>query len=888
MESIKIRGARTHNLKNIDVDIALNRITCIKGPSGSGKSSLAFHTLYNESRRRYLNSMPGCLKFFSERPLQADVDEISPVLPIFALRQSNPIMTSRQCVMDVIGLLEKLQKLFYFLSNQYCPQHHLAYVDGMPAMQIGRAGKNRKWREGSIVHILIANEDYRVIYGTQTHPARSLAEDKGGDCGAKSSIRSFEQSDNKYELMRFRWGRLQALDRKHDEFLKLRNGQKIFLYHPEDSSLLTMNYSQEQLCPKCAKSPLKKRLEHYSPYNALGACPDCSGHGAILVHDEQKIFPNLNLSLSQGATRIFDYKRIKSFKKSFIQELIHHGYSDQVPLKKFSPKLWHAIRHGGEHFCGLEGILKHLERKRYKKDVRVLLRNLRQEKTCGTCVGARVIEEARYSKISYGKQQISFSDVLHGQLRDLAKTLVTMVEELEDIDSYVASLLKSMMNSLRTAVRVGLGDLPLLKKAKALTPGEYQRLLMVKYLSFEGEGSLFIFDEPSLGLSEREQKRLFREIIRLRNQGNTILIIEHAKIFHQLSDEIIEMGHGAGPEGGKIIYQGAVTPGMAAQAASGQAKDYSQPLEPLNFVKRRPTSWIIIKDLQYEHYQRPQVRVPLDCLTQVIGESGSGKTQVMIRAFPYIINNYIRELDHNPTATNLSWKSVCVEGEIRAVHLINANLGNVTRRSTVGSFLGISPEVRKYYASLKVSKMLGLRPGHFSPRSALGQCPSCGGKGFHLIDMAYLENLELPCEDCGGRGLQPRYAEISDQRYSAFEAFTLPMKEVMGHLKLTAKYLRVWQHLQLLNLDYLSLARPLNSLSGGERQRIGLLACLTKKIHHSLLIFEHLSFGLSERELGKLAIFLRQLCHHSNAIVVVDNHCLFNQVSDYVIDFNQP
>ena len=872
MAFIKVRGARVHNLKDIDIDIPINKITCICGPSGSGKSSLAFHTLYNESKRRYLNSMSDSLKFFSERPLRVDVDEVTPVLPAFALAQLNPIMTSRSCVMDVMGLLEKLQKLFYFLGEQSCPLHHRAYENLMPSTQIKRALHQKKLKESDAVHLLIPQKDYQEVYGDNVFPARSF-HSKENKITPFSPMPPEKENNDFYEILRFKYASVASLDKKHEEFLKLKENQKLILYSKNFKRPIPLKYSKKKSCPECGKVPLTKRFEHYSPYNALGACPKCSGHGATLIYDEEKIFPNMNLSMAQGATHIFNYKRLSSFKKNFIKEIKEHGASKNIPLKKFNKKTWQAIRHGGNHFLGLDGIFKHLESKRYKKDVRILLRNLQKEEKCHVCEGTRILEDARDTRIVGTSEVplISFGELLCGSLNDLAKTLIHIVKEVKIDNSHIASLLKSMISSLRVAIRIGLGNLPLLKKSKHLTPGEYQRLLMVKYLSYEGSGSLFIFDEPSLGLSQKEQHKLFEEIIKLRDQGNTILIVEHTHLFYELSDEIIEMGQGSGFEGGKVIYQGVSKAVKRVRTVS-------------SLRKKKPSSWIIINDLKYESYQKQKIQIPFHCLTQVRGDSSSGKVQLIVKALPNIIKNHLYDISIRKTP--YSCKSLVIQSNLQGVYCMNPHLGKVTGRSTVGSFLGISPEVRKYYARLPLSKILDLKPGHFSINSSLGKCPACEGKGAKMIDMVYLEDIRISCEDCQGMGLKSQYAHISDGQLTSQEAFSLPMKKVIGRLKLTPKYHRIWQYVQLLNLDYLSLSRTLNSLSGGERQRINLLSYLTQNIQNSLLIFENLSFGLSEKELDQLTLLLRQICEHSNSIIIVDDHDLFHQASDYSIDFS--
>ena len=871
MDFIKVRGARTHNLKNIDVDIPINKITCLKGPSGSGKSSLAFHTLYSESKRLYINSMSDSFKFFSDTPLKADVDEINPVLPAFALPQVNPIMSSRSCVMDTIGLLEKLQKFFYLLGEQCCPIHHEPYQNLSPSVQCGRILSREKIKEDDIIHIFVSMDDYYQVYGEYSFPLRSLnSKDK------VPVIRSFIEGDDLYEVFRFKFKNLKSLDEKIVELVGLKENQEILLFSRGFKNIIKFCYSKEKSCIHCGRSSSPNNVQQFSPYNALGACPECSGHGAILVYNKDKIFPNLNLSVSEGAVPIFKYKRLAPYKKNFIKQVKEMGYSVKSPLDEFSADVWDVIYRGGDYFIGLDNIFKDLKKKRYKKDVRILLRSLQKEKICKVCCGARVKENARFTGILSGKKYIFYDQITRSSLRDMAKYFLDIFEmNLPKINknSHLKTLLKSMISSLKIALRIGLGHLSLLEKTKNLMTGEYQRLLMVKYLSYEGSGSFFIFDEPSLGLSKNEQKRLFREMVRLREQGNTILIVEHVNFFHEQSDEIIEMGPAAGSEGGEIIWQG-----KACSHALQKKEEFIS-----SFKKRKPSSWIILSGLRYKSFERKEIKIPIHCLTQIKGDSSSGVVSLMARAFPDIIRDNINGT--NRIEVPYFYHSLSLGDFNGDVISINSNMGRVTRRSTVGSFLGISPEVRKYYANLKISKKLGLKSGHFSTNSLLGKCPTCDGQGVKIIDMVYLEDIQIICEDCHGKGLQSEFAMIDDGELTSYRAFSLPMRNIIKRLKLTPKYYRIWEYIKILNLDYLSLSRPLNSLSGGERQRINFLTYLSNNIQNSLLIFENLSFGLSDPDLAKLMVLLRHLCDRANSLVIIDNHDQLSYVSEKIIKF---
>lgn len=862
-EAIKIRGARVHNLKNVDIDIPINQITCLKGPSGSGKSSLAFHTIYSESKRRFLNSMPDSFRFFSDRPLKADVDDIYPVLPVFALAQANPVLSSRSNVMDVMGATEKLQKIFFFEGVQTCSEHKIPYeemelgeiVDGLLGDQV--------LDEKLALHFLIKKDDYINLFEGQALPSRSLNEED-------FIIQSLKTSDEFFEILRIRYKNLDSLDKRLKEIPEIKNGQKLYIFHEGlKKKLIEFDFSRIKACPTCGEASVDHKLEYFSPYNALGACDTCSGHGAILVPNEKKIFSDMNLSIEQGAIEIFNYKRIAPYKKHLIADFKAAGVRPYTPLKDLNENAMNILKQGGRNFPGIDGIFAYLERKKYKKHIRILLRRLQTEEKCHECDGSRVCADAANTIIELGGKYFFYKDVLNYTVDELSYFLIDLVKKRKDFNSYVKNLLKTVLSSLKTAHSIGLGNLRLLKKTKKLSPGEYQRLLMVKYLSYEGSGSLFIFDEPSLGLSDQEQAKLFSGIKELRDQGNTVLIVEHSEYFHYQSDMVIEMGEGAGHKGGNVIF-------------TGKVRKKKQTFHLDLPKKRKPNSWIKVKDLIFEDRICKNIKFPIDGISQVIGESSSGKTNFIVNALPTLISD---EINHKKSIHDFSAKELILDDMFEDVIVINSNMGNVTSRSTVGSFLGFSPELRKHFAKLEVSQKLGLEKGHFSTNSDLGKCQTCGGTGKHIVEMVYLEDIELVCEDCKGKGLKPEIANIFDGRLSVWESFSRPMDDVIPFLKLTPKWKRIWDYVKILNLNYLSLNRRLNSLSGGERQRINLLGYLTKQIRGHVLVFENLSFGLSTKELERLCQFLRRLCDTGNTIIIVDNHPIFREISEQVVNF---
>ena len=425
---------------------------------------------------------------------------------------------------------------------------------------------------------------------------------------------------------------------------------------------------------------------------------------------------------------------------------------------------------------------------------------------------------------------------------------------------------QKIIQILETALSLGLGHLKLLRKAKSLSAGEYQRLLLLKYLSYEGTGALFVFDEPSLGLADDQLKALLLGFKSLIQQGNTIIIVDHNKFFHAKADYLIKLGPGAGEKGGEVIFQ-------------GKRKDYKkekaiQTLSPLTVQSRGVLS---LKSPEIYGDKYSDISIKLNQINLVKGASGSGKTSLYIK----ILANELSKINHDKylSPNRGVFKKINGDTIFENVIVVDSNLNKYTSRSTVGSITGMFPVVRKHFLKVPMIKSMGLKDGHLSYNSDLGQCPKCEGKGSLVVEMQFLEDIILTCEDCKGKKLKPRYSALSDGHMTVHEAFTSPVSEVLARVELTPKFKRVAEYLKILNLDYLSLDRQINSLSGGERQRIYLLSRILKNIQNSIIFFENISFGLSDVELNLKAKFLQDLNLKNNTLVIIDQHEKFNQIA---------
>ncbi len=864
LEVIKVRGARTHNLKNINIDIPLGKITCIAGPSGSGKSSLAFHTLLTESKRRFINSMPTDMKFFWEIPHTVDVDSIYPVLPAWGLPQHNPVINSRPVALDVLGGHERVQRIFMELGSFVCPDHHVPYEKYLELETVVQKLKNEKGSDEEVYHLFCKADDYRSSVSSEMHPARSF--DK--------SVKDFNEEDAWYELFRVKKKNVDSILPKFKE-TKLREGAELLLYALNSKKKVQFKNSFEYRCPICQKkSEIQKvtSVEALSPLNALGACPVCEGHGAILIYDREKLVKDPTKSIKEGAINFLNFSHFQHLFPAFLKEAKKQGIDLDIPFKDLPQSVWKFLYEGSGKYEGFNDYFEYLKTQRYKKNIRIYMRSMQTEMLCESCEGTRVSEEAGSVSLVLKNEVVTYKDFLKLNLTDSYEELKKIKIDLKEKLTYekLISTFEKLERLYCVSVDIGLGHLQNTRKVRSMSSSEYQRLLLSKYLSYEGSQSLFVLDEPSLGLSETTQKKLIDYLRKLRDQGNTILLVEHSEFLKSNSDELVLMGPFAGGRGGEVLYQ-------------GKYKAEKIKLPKFDFNLKAPKHFIELSDSSIRGLSKKKLEIQKDAINWVYGESGTGKTS-------FIVNIIANEVHKKVNGTRLSFedyefKKIKGINDMTDVIVINSSLDKISSRSTVATYTDLGGFVRKYFAGLEVSKKLGLKEGHFSSNSELGQCSTCEGRGVKSVEMHFMEDVEFVCEDCQGKKLKPYYANISDGTMTVYEAFSKPLSEVLSHIRLTPKGKRIWEYFKILKLDYLSLDRTLVSLSGGERQRLQLLSLLDKKIQGALIIFENLTSGLSHHEFPPLAELLHQLSGTGNTVVVIDQNTFFKEISHHQIEF---
>lgn len=859
-EFIEIKNARTNNLKNVSLKIPLNQITCISGPSGSGKSSLAFHTIFSESKRRFMNSLPNSFRFFSEKPAKADVDLIFPVLPAWVLPQNNPILSSRQNVADLLDITRSLIKVFSIEGVVFCPEHNVALEKFAIEDKIQNFLTEKNLLDARAVYCFIKKTDYQAIFETSMAPSRSIKT-------KRAAVNDYIESDNYFEVLRVRPNKLNELEDRLREINPVLLKMSMIIKVDDCKEYTEITSEKLYECPSCdfKVSSLSQSIDKLNVFSPLGACSSCKGYGSTYIYDRKKLIKNPSLSIDQGAITIVESAHFDYYVPILKRELKKVGIDTSVPFAKLPQKIWKYLYDGIGEYPGFHAFFDYIERKKYKKTVRIYQKRIQTEVICPSCNGSRIRPENQSIVISSKLKELFMQEIFLSSIEDLKLNLASIDLLNTKVD------LKKIKDALTIATDLGVGYLALDRKVKTLSASEYQRVLLIKYFLFQGSGGLFVFDEPSLGLRIEEQKMILRYMKKLRDQSNTVLLVDHSDYFQANSDELISIGPGAGPYGGTVVYQG--KPKKTKKMSLPKLRD-----------KKNSDHEITFQEIEYFGKRIDALSIPTGQMTCVIGEPGVGKSKVFMDGFSAHLA-HLFEGEQNTSAVSI--KRISGLNSFEGYNSIDGYSLKANSRSSVGTYLEILPEFRKYYAALPASKAMALDKGNFSPNSAKGRCATCEGRGYLEADMKYFENVQYVCPDCNGLKLRPMYANISNGKFKYHEIITEPFCEVYKEIGENKKLSRIAAVLDNFKIHYLSLDRSLTSLSGGEKQRLKLAKYFLRERSHQLLILENISFGLSIEELKHITSFLRHFCDSNNTVIVVDPNPLVASFSHNILELKK-
>jgi len=929
-ETIVVRGARVHNLKNIDFEIPHNSLTVVTGVSGSGKSSLAFDTVYAEGQRRYVESLSAYARQFLERIEKPDADVIDGIAPAVAIRQKNTTRNPRSTVGTATEIYDYLRLLFARVGRTYCLQcGQEVKKDTVDEV----ADALMKLAEGTRLNVLFPLQKVSL----QTAPdASSAGRKRRGKKKTKPEAGNLPSDQLKGRLLDLRtrgFNRLyqsgQIFEFSTPESLLNINfaepvfvlvdrlavsadsrarivdaieisyresGEVIFETAPSEGQVSErLRFSQRFECKACNIRYEEPEPRLFSFNNPYGACPRCQGFGNTIDFDLDLVIPDKSLTLNQGAIEPWTkpkYRALFTDLKRFAREA---DIPMDVPWNDLDREQQQLIINGEGRFLGVRGFFNYLERKKYKLHVRVFLSRYRGYSVCSTCSGARLRVEARQVKIN----SKNICDICCMTV-EAASKFFEGVELTEQEAGIAERLLQEIRERLRFLNEVGLEYLTLDRLASTLSGGEAQRIQLATSLGSRLVGTLYVLDEPSIGLHSRDTHRLIKILHNLRDLGNTILVVEHDRDVMQASDTILDLGPGAGENGGKVIAAGTFDQ-IQKMPGSLTGRYLSEELQiQIPSSRRKPgPQQIKIYGARAHNLKKIDLEVPLRMLVAITGVSGSGKSTLLHDVLYQALSAAKKQPNGIPAAAP-SWDRVEGAEFIDEVVLVDQSPIGRTPRSNPVTYIKAFDGIRDLFASLPEAKKRGFTAGHFSFNIPGGRCETCQGDGTVTVEMQFLADVELICEECKGARYKPQVLEVRYRGKNIHEALNLTVKEALQFFANAPKIVEKLRVLEEVGLGYLRLGQSATTLSGGEAQRMKLAAHLQpatreasrgrnsegqqRRRQHILYIFDEPTTGLHFDDISKLLSAFRRLIDAGGSILVIEHNLEVIKTADWIID----
>jgi len=891
---IIIRGARVNNLKNISLAIPRNKFVVITGLSGSGKSSLAFDTLYADGQRRYVESLSAYARQFLGRMSKPEVDSIQGIAPAIAIEQKVNTLNPRSTVGTSTEIYQYIKLLFARIGKTYSP------VSGRPV---------KRDTVSDVVDVLLsAAEGTRA---TIFAPLNGFPQN--GDLKAKCKV-LLQQGFNRVmvdgEVIRIE----EALEKDDCNYKELFLVVDRVTIQPDDEDLAGRLADSVQTAffeshGSCVAELLGEQTERqffsnkfeadgitfeepsenlFSFNNPYGACKYCEGFGSVIGIDEELVVPNKSLSIYEEAVACWRGEKMSEWKN----ELVLHAYKFDFPIHKPFYELTAEQRallwKGNRFFKGLTRFFEFVESQSYKVQYRVMMSRYRGKTVCPECHGARLRKDASYVKIG-GKSVNELTLMPVSDLREFFRSL-----KLSSYDETVGHrLLTEINNRLETLTDVGLGYLTLNRLSSTLSGGESQRINLSTALGSSLVGSMYILDEPSIGLHPRDTQQLIKVLVRLRDLGNTVIVVEHDEEIIRAADEIIDIGPLAGQHGGEVVCQGTVSDLIACEGSLtgdylGKRRSIELPLRRRNWKE-----FIRIKGARENNLKMIDIEIPLHIFTVVTGVSGSGKTSLVKR----ILFPALKKI-HGGWAEKTG-KFDHLEGDfnrIGAVELVDQNPIGRSSRSNPATYIKAFDEIRALFSDQKLAVVRGYKPGFFSFNIAGGRCEECEGEGVQKIEMQFMADIFLTCDACKGKRFKEEVLDVKYREKTIVDILDMTVDEAIGFFgqdpKPTASEKRILgrlQSLQDVGLGYLKLGQSSSTLSGGEAQRIKLAFFLSKGNTEkpTLFIFDEPTTGLHFHDIHKLLIAFDSLIQIGHSVVVIEHNPEVIKTADWVIDLGR-
>ncbi|MBP6040846.1 MAG: excinuclease ABC subunit UvrA [Flavobacterium sp.] len=879
-KNIIIKGAQVHNLKNVDVAIPRNKLVVITGLSGSGKSSLAFDTLYAEGQRRYVESLSSYARQFLGRLDKPKVEYIKGIAPAIAIEQKVNTTNARSTVgtsteiYDYIKLLyARVGRTFSPISNQEVKKNTVTDV----VSEVKKLETDSKWLLLAPIHLEKGRQlEDKLNVLLQQGFARILVDgemvrldDLPKSLGKKEIFlivdRIVVKDEEEFYNRLADAVQTAFFEGKGICYLQELNSEKRFTY--------SNNFELDGI------SFLEPNVHLFSFNNPYGACPVCEGYGNIIGIDAELVIPNTSLSIYENA--IFPWRG--ESMSWFRDELVNNAYKFDFPIHKPFFELTEAQKElvwtGNQYFQGLNGFFKELEEKNYKIQNRVMLSRYRGKTKCNSCKGKRLRIEASYVKIN-GK---TVSDLVDLPIRHLV-TFFTNIE-LNEYEKQIAKrLLIEINNRLSFLTEVGLDYLTLNRNSATLSGGESQRINLATSLGSSLVGSMYILDEPSIGLHPKDTERLIKVLLSLRDLGNTVIVVEHDEDIMKAADMIIDIGPEAGTHGGNLVAQGTYTEILQSDSLTAQYLNGN--LEIAVPKKRRSfKNQIEIKGARENNLQNIDVSFPLDVLTVITGVSGSGKSTLVKKIlFPAMQ----KKLDNAGEKAGQYTEMTGSFSHIKHIEYVDQNPIGRSSRSNPVTYIKAYDDIRDLYAKEKLSKIRGYQAKHFSFNVDGGRCETCKGEGTINVEMVFMADVQLHCESCNGKRFKKEVLEVTFEGKNIHDILTMTIDDAIAFFAKhnQTKINQKLQPLQDVGLGYVQLGQSSSTLSGGEAQRIKLASFLVKGAtkDKALFVFDEPTTGLHFHDIKKLLASFDALIEKGHSIIVIEHNLDLIKCADWIID----
>lgn len=889
-QNIFVKGARVNNLKNVDVEIPRNCLVVITGLSGSGKSSLAFDTLYAEGQRRYVESLSAYARLFMGKMSKPEVDFIRGLPPAIAIEQKVNTRNPRSTVGTSTEIYDYLRLLFGRIGKTYSPvtgllvKKHtiedvvaaaLSYPDGT-RMAITAPIALRDNRRLSTQLEIYAKEGFsRLMHGEEFVSIDDMLA-MGDDCPVNAEG---------YMLLVDRL----AVSHEGDELSRLADSVETAFYEGHDECSLVVWGADGVHRHDFSKRFESDGIEFLEPNeqmfnfnNPYGACPKCEGFGKVVGIDEALVVPNPTLSVYQDAVVCWRGEKMSEWKRQLIHIAPHIGFPIHRAYCDLNEKEKALLWHGNTQFPGIDGFFKMVEENQYKIQYRVMMARYRGKTLCPECQGARLRREASYVKIG-GRTITELVAMPVWRLREFFLGL-----QLDEHDTKVASrLLTEINNRIGFLCDVGLGYLTLDRMSSTLSGGESQRINLATSLGSSLVGSLYILDEPSIGLHSRDTQRLVEVLRKLQGLGNTVVVVEHDEDIMRAADYIIDVGPDAGRHGGEIIYQGAVDGIDGAQRSYTMQYLSGQMAIPVPRHRRKWNSYIEVVGAREHNLKNIDVKFPLGVMTVVTGVSGSGKS-TLVRDILY--RALLRRFDEVGDAPGAFRELRGDLHRISAVEFVDQNPIGKSTRSNPATYLKAYDEIRRLFSEQQAAKQMGMPAGYFSFNSEGGRCEECKGEGTITIEMQFMADITIPCEECHGKRFKKDVLDIEYRGRNIYDVLNMTVNQAIEFFSETdgateKKIVRRLQSLKDVGLGYIKLGQSSSTLSGGENQRVKLAYYLSNdKAEPTLFIFDEPTTGLHFHDINTLMDSFNRLIAQGHTVIIIEHNLDVVKCADHLID----